>query len=114
MATEVAMPADAKRCFKCPPVAWRRTLQMMHPAMTRCARALLLSALLVAASGGCVHYEYDVVQPPELARHVGTKQWTSFRRDALEYKLLTSDDRLVMLIYNRGERAVKLSGSDSA
>ena len=82
--------------------------------MTRRATPLLLSALLLAVTGGCAHYEYDVVQPPELARHVGTKQWTSFQRDTLEYRLRTSDDRLVMLIYNRGERTVKLSGSDSA
>src|SRR5678816_1269839 len=52
--------------------------------MIRRATPLLLSALLLAVTGGCAHYEYDVVQPPELARHVGTKQWTSFQRDALE------------------------------
>ena len=86
----------------------------IHLGMNRGATPLLLSALLLVATGGCVHYEYDVVQPPELARHVGTKQWTSFQRDALEYRLRTSDDRLVMLIYNRGERTVKLSGPDSA
>jgi hypothetical protein len=86
----------------------------MHSAMTRGTPALLLSSILVALSGGCVHYEYDVLQPPELARHVGTKEWSTFRLDELEYHLRTSDDRLVVLIYNRGERNVKLSGPDSA
>lgn len=63
---------------------------------------------------GCVRYEYDVVQPPELAGHVGTKSWVSFQRDELEYRLRTVDDRLVMRIYNLGEQPVKLLGPDSA
>ena len=63
---------------------------------------------------GCVRYDYDVVQPSGLAGRVGTKSWVSMRRDELEYRLRTVDDRLVMLVYNRGERPVKLLGADSA
>jgi hypothetical protein len=89
----------------------RRT---MHCRMTARAPALLLSTILLTLAGGCVHYEYDVVRPADLARHVGTKQWETFRIDQLEYRLRTSDERLVVLVYNRGERTVKLSGPDSA
>jgi hypothetical protein len=82
--------------------------------MNRRPPALLPSALLLVLTSGCVHYEYDLVQPINLARHVGTRQWETFRFDELEYRLRTSDERLVMLVYNRGERTVKLSGPDSA
>ena len=76
---------------------------------------LVLAATSVASiAGGCVRYEYDLLQPPDLACHVGTKEWMTFRRDELEYRLRTADNRLVVLIYNRGQRTVKLSGADSA
>ena len=71
----------------------------------------LLPLLLLVP--GCVRYEHDVVQPAGLAGPVGTESWVSFRRDELEYRLRTADDRLVMRIYNRGERPVKLLGADS-
>jgi hypothetical protein len=74
----------------------------------------VLLLAFVAAGGGCARYEYDILRPPELARRVGTKQWEVFRVGDLEYRLITSDSRLVALIYNFGERTVKLSGSDSA
>jgi hypothetical protein len=63
---------------------------------------------------GCAHYEYDIVEPPEFAGHVPEKKWTSVRRDELEYRLRSYDNRLIMRIHNRGERAVKLLGPDSA
>ena len=82
--------------------------------MTYRTPAPLLSSVLLVLATGCVHYEYDLLQPPELARHVGTAHWETFRRDELEYRLRTSDERLVALVYNRGGRTVKLSGADSA
>ena len=70
--------------------------------------------LLVAVGGGCARYEYDLVRPPELARHIGASAWETVTFDALEYRLRTSDNRLVMLVYNHGDRMVRLSGADSA
>jgi hypothetical protein len=70
--------------------------------------------VLLAITSGCTGHEYDLVEPAELAGHVGTKSWANVRRDELEYRLRTADDRLVMLIYNRGERPMKLLGPDSA
>ena len=80
------------------------------------ARRLLLhvASLLPAIVGGCARYEYDLVRPPELARHVDAKSWATFPLEPLEYRLRTSDNRLVMLVYNRGEKTIKLSGTDSA
>lgn len=71
--------------------------------------------LLLAVASGCASYEYNVIEPPELAGHVGGKSWVALRRAGdLEYRLRAADDRLVMRVYNRGDRAIKLLGPDSA
>ena len=73
------------------------------------------SAFILVFLSGCAHCEYDVVQPPDLAGHVGETSWVALRRDNdLEYRLRSAEDRLVMRVYNRGERPVKLLGEDSA
>ena len=77
--------------------------------------ALLPSAFILAFASGCARYEYDVLEPADLAGHVGANSWVSLRRQGdLEYRLRTADDRLVMLVYNRGGATVKLLGEDSA
>jgi len=80
----------------------RSFLFLLHP-----------SAFILLFLTGCVHYEYDVVEPPELAGHVGTKAWLALSRGDFEYRMVTSDNRLVVHLYNRGERAAKLLGADS-
>jgi hypothetical protein len=72
------------------------------------------ACILLFLLTGCAHYEYDVVQPPDLAGHVPERAWVSLRRGELDYRLRSYDNRLVMRVYNRGERAVKLLGTDSA
>ena len=37
---------------------------------------LLLTSLIVFAATGCAKYEYDIVAPPELRAHVGSKSDT--------------------------------------
>jgi hypothetical protein len=71
-----------------------------------------LSLLLLLT--GCSRYEYDIVQPPELAGHIGAKSWISIRRADVEYRLRTYDNRLVTHIYNRGGDVLRLLGADSA
>ena len=85
----------------------------MKSALSRTVSSTLLPLLLTVA-GGCVRYEYDLVRPPELARHVDDKRWEVLRRDPLEYRLRMSDNRLVILVHNRGDRLVRLSEADSA
>lgn len=78
-------------------------------------RGVVPSALgLLLLLTGCVHYEYDVVEPPELAGHVGEKSWVSLQRDDIEYRLRSYDNRLVVHIYNRGGEVIRLLGADSA
>ncbi len=86
--------------------------------LTTPARSFVLSRVLIvacsaAALGGCVRYEYDVVEPPDLSQRVGSKAPVRFPIGELEYRLQTSDNRLVMLIYNRADEPVKLLGEDS-
>ena len=64
-------------------------------------RRLAFFAVLVPAIpffAGCAKYEYDIVRPPELAQHVGTKAPVTFQTEEREYHLRTSDGRLVMVI----------------
>ena len=73
--------------------------------------ALLLLPLL-AGVGGCAHYEYDIVQPPELARHVGTGEEV-IPVDPLEYRMRTVENRLVLHIINPTDDPVTLIGAQS-
>jgi hypothetical protein len=79
---------------------------IFHPS------SLILSLLCLLA--GCAHYEYEVVQPPELAGHVGDDAWVALRRGGgIDYRLRSYDNYLVMLVYNDGDTPVKLLGTDS-
>src|SRR5690348_12149073 len=74
---------------------------------------ILLSSLLLAATGGCASYEYDLTQPPDLRRHVATKTDTVVTIDPLEYRLVTVDNRLVMRIFNPTDDAIQILGEKS-
>ena len=84
-----------------------------HPPLPR-SFCLLPSAFIFCLLAGCARYEYDVVEPAELAGHVGGRSWVALRRGDIEYRMRSYDDRLVMHIYNRGDAPVKLLGADSA
>jgi hypothetical protein len=75
-------------------------------------RALVLVCALAFLSG-CARYEYDLVQPPELRRHVGTKTDEVIKLDPIEYKLRTVDSRLVISAYNRTDQPMQLLGDQS-
>jgi hypothetical protein len=73
-----------------------------------------LAALLLAlGGGGCARYEYDVVEPSELAQHVPADKPVSFTRDPLRYRLVTVDGHLVMRVYNDTREPITLLGADS-
>ncbi len=73
---------------------------------------LLLMGLCVGIAG-CARYEYDIVRPPESARHIGAKADEVFTRDPLEYRLITVDNRLVMRIFNMTD-TIALNGPRSS
>src|SRR5687768_15397193 len=80
--------------------------------MKRLIQATLLALLFCAT--GCASYEHRLVQPKELAGHIGAKQDYIVNIGPVEYRLRTVESRLVMRIYNRTETAIQLLGDQSA
>src|SRR3954453_22150753 len=50
---------------------------MAHPlrATPRLLTSLIAAAALLCTGVGCAHAEFDIVHPPDLAQHIGTKNW---------------------------------------
>ncbi len=76
-------------------------------------RILPLAALLLLSGVGCAHYQYDMVKPPDLAQRVGTKSPVTFKMEDVAYALQTSNNRLVMMVTNESDVAIKLIGGES-
>lgn len=80
--------------------------------LQRC-RAAAAMLILVALSEGCAHYEYDIVQPPNLAHHVGENHDVSFNRGALLYRLRSYQNHLVIQLQNETSQPIQLLGGRS-
>ncbi len=63
---------------------------------------------------GCATYEFQLVQPETLTRHVGSKEETSFTLDDLVYHMQAIEGRMVMRIENPGDVPVLLDGQRSS
>jgi hypothetical protein len=73
----------------------------------------ILVPLVVFCLTGCARYEYDLVSPPDLARHIGGKADEVVPVDPLEYRLRSVESRLVMSIYNPTPDPITLAGDRS-
>jgi hypothetical protein len=69
--------------------------------------------LMILLVGGCASYQYNLVQPAELSRHIGAKTDQTITIDPLQYRLRTVDNRLVMRIYNQSGDPIELNGAAS-
>jgi len=76
-------------------------------------RLLILSLVALSFLSGCAHYEYDLVNPPDLARHISSKSDELVRVDPLEYRLRTYENRLVMSVVNPTPDPITLAGDRS-
>lgn len=76
------------------------------------ASLIAIGFLLLA---GCAHYEFNIVRPPDLAKHVGRSEdaVAAFTRDGLDYRLQAYEGRLVMLVGNPGDEPVEILGAQS-
>jgi hypothetical protein len=74
-------------------------------AVLVCAAALLLA-------GGCARYEFDLIDPPDLAHTIG-RDAVTFRTEAAEYQARAVDGRLVMNVFNRSEAPLTISPTRS-
>lgn len=72
-------------------------------------RTLTSLVALILWCGGCATYEYDLVRPPELARHVGG-QPQIVQLNPLAYHLQSYDNRLVMQVQNPTADPITLLG----
>jgi len=72
---------------------------------------LLIGLLFLS---GCATYEFDLVRPPELARHVGEQREQVFKLDPLEYRMQAYENRLIVKIFNPTSDPILLLGSHSA
>jgi hypothetical protein len=83
------------------------------PSCPRILHAVLSLCTVLLIGGGCASYEYDIVEPPDVAQHVAAKQSVVVPMDPLRYEARASSDRLVLFIHNESDEPVKLLGEDS-
>lgn len=82
--------------------------------LTRVFGLSLLAGLLSAPTGGCARYEYDIVEPPDVAQHVGRKTPVVVPMEPeVRYEALTASGRLVLFVINMSDQPLKLLGEDS-
>jgi hypothetical protein len=75
-------------------------------------RSLVAIGAIVIASG-CAHYEYDIVDPPNLAQHIGSNTDTVFSIHPLLYRMRTYENHLVIQVHNPTTQPIRLLGGDS-
>jgi hypothetical protein len=80
----------------------------------RIAILALFVSMLAGAAGGCAHYEYDLVEPRDLTRHISRKADAVAEIDPLTYRLRSVDNRLVLRIYNNTDDSIELLGDKSS
>jgi hypothetical protein len=76
----------------------------------------LIPSLLVslACLTGCAHYEFDLVRPADLARHVGEDREQVLSVPPLEYHMQAYEGRLVLRIFNHTGEIIFLQGGKSS
>lgn len=75
-------------------------------------KTIFCTLLLLCLASGCAKYEYDIMQPADLAQHIGSEP-AEVAVDPLMYSLQAYDNRLVVLVRNPTEDAITLQGSRS-
>lgn len=76
-------------------------------------RLLVVLAALLAMSGGCARYEYDIVHPPEAAQHVGSERDAVVALNPLVYRMRSAENHLVIRIQNPTGDRILLLGAQS-
>jgi hypothetical protein len=81
-------------------------------ARVRVFALLLLAVALVG--GGCARYEYDLLEPADVAQRIGRKQAVVVPMEpAVRYEARAYSDRLVLFVFNESDEPLKLLGDDS-
>src|SRR6266566_4763282 len=69
--------------------------------------------VLLLLAGGCAKYEFDLMEPADLAAHIGRDKETIVKRDELEYRMQAVESRLLMFVVNSTDDAIELIGQES-
>src|SRR5882762_2674772 len=69
--------------------------------------------ILLLLAGGCAKYEFDLVEPADLATHIGRDKETVIKRDELEYRMQAVESRLLIFVVNSTDDAIELIGPES-
>jgi hypothetical protein len=70
--------------------------------------------LSMACLSGCAHYEFDLVRPGDMGRHVGEEREQIFNVPPLQYRMQAYEGRLVIKIYNPTNEIIFLEGARSS
>ena len=62
---------------------------------------------------GCTQYEYELVRPDRLARHIDNQAQTTFKIAPLNYGMISKENRLVVVIQNPLAEPVQILGDRS-
>lgn len=69
--------------------------------------------MLAVIAAGCARYQCEIVQPPDLARHVPEDHDVVFSRGPLVYRLRSYQNHLVIQIENETSEPIQLLGGRS-
>jgi hypothetical protein len=73
----------------------------------------LFLPVFIGVLPGCTHFEYDIVQPPELVQHIGRDADAVFTRTPLLYRMRSYEDHLVIQVHNPTTQPITLLGGQS-
>ena len=68
---------------------------------------------LLGVSGGCARATFDIVDPPQFARHVSDDSDAVVEMNPLTYRFRAVEDHLVVRVYNPGDEAIAVLGPES-
>jgi hypothetical protein len=74
---------------------------------------LIAIAALFLGAAGCAHAEFDIVHPPDLAQHIGTKDWATAPVPPVEYRMIAYEDHLVIQAHNQTDQNLVLLAEQS-
>jgi hypothetical protein len=69
--------------------------------------------ILLLLAGGCARYEFNLVEPADLAAHIARDKQTIVKRDEMEYRMQSVDNRLLMYVVNPTDDPIELIGPQS-
>lgn len=75
-------------------------------------KTVICVMMVCLLAAGCTRYEYAVVQPPELSRHID-RDGTVIDEPPLRYHLVSYENRLVIRVENTADQPVHLVGDRS-